>query len=962
MKIEKVVTVAIIIISLIPLMPSASASIVEKYRSTANTIIAADPPVTADTNNDGILDSLFIAGTKYGTTGIGIVLRINSSTGAEEWRREYTDADAYNDLNPIELYDVTGDGCPEVFTHFGAIDVGYQNGMICLNGLTGATVWENYNYRPAWHHFVIIADKVSNIPYIFYNDHSSKMVKVNARNGNLITEVTSGLSCNGGLSAADIDFDGDVDIILGLHSYPGFVCYNTDLVKQWDSNCATASSTQTTMLIDVTGPTVGVPDGTLDCVSLYQCSQGQTTAGLNVIDGASHQRVETMSCTNFYAKYGWPVSDHGRGSIADIDNDGYYEITTGSWGLAHIIRIKSPPELVATLTAFGTVGASAPRYHDILGLSTPDTPEIVCGGYALDGTTFQRITGIPTINTWSQMMNDIDDDGKLELFGSRNGQIVVYNTDKLAIPGLNTYTADYGYRRIGTEVVYEECPGTWWYSWDEWEADHQGQPLSCNAGGLYSNQIGQSIQFKGTATGGIQPYTWYWSFGDGTTGSGQNPTHTYSAAGTFTATLTVTDNNGETDTATQTVLINRPPSTPTVPSGPATRTISQTGTYSTSAMDPDNNLVQYRFDWNASGSHDISSWTTLGTPEHIDSLSHSWNTPGTYSVKAQSRDQYGYESGWSNGFAVTVSTGIETPDQQQPPVYGSPTPANGSANQPLSFTFSIPISDPNRDLISWTIQCSNGQVNSGTGVNGTRSLSLNRLAYSTTYKIWVNATDPTGSGLYTRRWYTFTTQQASSNQPPVLGTPSPANSSANRPLSFTFSIPINDPNGDLILWTIHSNNGQTKTRTGQTGGTYSMTLIGLTYSTTYTVWVNATDPTGSNQYTRRWYTYTTQGGGGGNQPPVYGSPTPANGSANQPLSFTFSIPISDPNKDLILWTIHSSNGQTKTRTGQTGGTYLMTLIGLTSGTTYKVWVNATDPTPGSGLYTRRSYTYTTQQT
>jgi hypothetical protein len=34
-------------------------------------------------------------------------------------------------------------------------------------------------------------------------------------------------------------------------------------------------------------------------------------------------------------------------------------------------------------------------------------------------------------------------------------------------------------------------------------------------------------------------------------------------------------------------------------------------------------------------------------------------------------------------------------------------------------------------------------------------------------------------------------------------------------------------------------------------------LSGLTLSTTYTVWVNATDPGGSGLYTRKWYTFTT---------------------------------------------------------------------------------------------------------
>ncbi|HVQ00874.1 MAG TPA: aryl-sulfate sulfotransferase, partial [Candidatus Thermoplasmatota archaeon] len=104
------------------------------------------------------------------------------------------------------------------------------------------------------------------------------------------------------------------------------------------------------------------------------------------------------------------------------------------------------------------------------------------------------------------------------------------------------------------------------------------------------------------------------------------------------------------------------------------------------------------------------------------------------------------------------------PPAQQPPVFGTPTPANGSTNKPLSLTWSIPINDPNDDQFSWTIQCSDGQTSSGTNAtNGNKTLTLSGLSYATTYKVWVNATDPDGSGLYTRRWYTFTTK---ANQPP----------------------------------------------------------------------------------------------------------------------------------------------------------------------------------------------------
>ena len=154
----------------------------------------------------------------------------------------------------------------------------------------------------------------------------------------------------------------------------------------------------------------------------------------------------------------------------------------------------------------------------------------------------------------------------------------------------------------------------------------------------------------------------------------------------------------------------------------------------------------------------------------------------------------------------------------------------------------------------------------------------------------MNATDPTGSGLYTRRWYTFTTKP--SNSPPVFGTPSPANGSTGNPLSLTWSIPINDPEGNTFSWTIQCSNGQTNSGTGASNGTKSLALSGLAYSTTYKVWVNATDPTGSGLYTRRWYTFTTKPSR--NSPPVFGTPSPVNGSTGNLLSLTWSIPINDP--------------------------------------------------------------------
>lgn len=56
--------------------------------------------------------------------------------------------------------------------------------------------------------------------------------------------------------------------------------------------------------------------------------------------------------------------------------------------------------------------------------------------------------------------------------------------------------------------------------------------------------VGATVQFSGSYSGGTAPYRHVWLFGDGSRSSSLTPTHTYSAAGTYTATLWVNDSGG----------------------------------------------------------------------------------------------------------------------------------------------------------------------------------------------------------------------------------------------------------------------------------------------------------------------------------------------------------------------------------------------------------------------------------
>ena len=65
-----------------------------------------------------------------------------------------------------------------------------------------------------------------------------------------------------------------------------------------------------------------------------------------------------------------------------------------------------------------------------------------------------------------------------------------------------------------------------------------------------------SVDFTGRASGGVPPYTYGWTFGDGGTSASRNPSHTYPSPGTYTATLTGTDETSTSSSAALDISVN----------------------------------------------------------------------------------------------------------------------------------------------------------------------------------------------------------------------------------------------------------------------------------------------------------------------------------------------------------------------------------------------------------------------
>jgi len=235
---------------------------------------------------------------------------------------------------------------------------------------------------------------------------------------------------------------------------------------------------------------------------------------------------------------------------------------------------------------------------------------------------------------------------------------------------------------------------------------------------------------------------------------------------------------------------NTPPNNPSTPSGPTSLMEGDSGTYSTSATDPDGDDVKYGWDWD--GDNSIDEWTGFHTSGTSIQTSHKWNTPGTFYVKVKAKDINDGQSSFSSALTVVVMAN-EPPD--------IPTTPTGPTILSLDTpgTFSTSSSDPEGENIKYGWDWDgDDEVDEWTGFysSGLTVITDHSWSQPGTYIIRVKAQDSNGGQ---SSFSSSLTVNVVENEPP--NTPELTGPDSGKTgTSYTYTAMSTDPDGDALYY------------------------------------------------------------------------------------------------------------------------------------------------------------------
>ena len=337
------------------------------------------------------------------------------------------------------------------------------------------------------------------------------------------------------------------------------------------------------------------------------------------------------------------------------------------------------------------------------------------------------------------------------------------------------------------------------------------------------------------------------------------------------------------------IIYNNPPGKPVKPLGNAWGTPGTSYCYSTSAIDPDGDCVQYLLDW-GDGTASITDPIEFGT---VASANHSWSKAGVYQVRTNAKDDKGASSGWSEPLNVTIDAQPDSPSIPSGPCLGKPE---------IPHTYIVSAIDPDGDQIRFTFDWGDGTtstigpVDSGTKVSASHSWSKSAI-----YQIRANATDSFGKSSGWSQPLTVTI-----NIPP--NSPSmPSGPSSGRPGTlYTYSASAVDPDGDEIEFSFDWGDGTTSIVGPGDSGEEAEAGHAWIQAGTYQVKANAADSKGAtSEWSKSWTVII-------NAPPDNPSTPFGPESVYAWSSNSYFAYAADPNDDLVKCTFDWGDGNTST--------------------------------------------------
>ena len=260
-------------------------------------------------------------------------------------------------------------------------------------------------------------------------------------------------------------------------------------------------------------------------------------------------------------------------------------------------------------------------------------------------------------------------------------------------------------------------------------------------------ETNQQVTFTASTSGGISPYAFSWSFGDGGS-SGTNPaTHTYSASGSFTVSVTVADANGANVSSSQSISVAADPSI-TFTTNPASPEATSSVTLSASVT---GGVGPFVFIW---------TFGDGGTSTSNPSI-HTYTSSGSFAVTVTTTDANGGEAASSRTINVAAPLGVSFNDTQSSPL----------VNQPVTFTATASggVGTPS---FGWSF---------GDGSSSAANPATHTYTGSGSFKVTVTATDSDGSNATSSQTITVATALTTSF------TFSPSSLQAGQSVSFSAS-------------------------------------------------------------------------------------------------------------------------------------------------------------------------------